>query len=101
MPPDLVICDLVMPGMDGFEVVEKLSESDLSADVPIMILTSQQLTDADRERLNGRVAGIMAKHDDLRANLERWLDRASRLSRTRRRSGATSLSRASEPELVA
>jgi CheY-like chemotaxis protein len=99
MKPDLVICDLVMPGMDGFEVVQQLSESDLPADVPIMILTSQQLTKADRERLNGRVAGIMSKQDDLRANLGRWLDRAARLSATRRRSGGTS-SLQPEPELI-
>jgi signal transduction histidine kinase/DNA-binding response OmpR family regulator len=107
MQPDLVICDLVMPGMDGFEVVQALAESDLPAQVPILILTSQQLSDADRERLNGRVAGIIQKSEDVRQNLDRWLSRASRLARRRREVdarpvvAASAASAASASELAA
>jgi signal transduction histidine kinase/CheY-like chemotaxis protein len=101
MRPDLVICDLVMPGMDGFEVVQALAESDLPAQVPIMILTSQQLSDTDRERLNGRVAGIVQKSEDLRVSLDRWFSRASRLARRRREIDAMPAVQAPPVELAA
>ena len=76
-PPDLVICDLVMPDMDGFEVVSRLSASEMPKDVPILILTGQTLTDADRDRLNGKVMEVMQKGDDFRPALSRWLRRAA------------------------
>ena len=79
-PPDLVICDLVMPEMDGFEVVSRLADSDMPKDVPILILTGQDLTSADRERLNGKVAAVMAKDGDPRPALATWLRRAAAAS---------------------
>jgi CheY-like chemotaxis protein len=82
-PPDLVICDLVMPEMDGFEVVNRLAESDMPKDVPILILTGQDLTPADRERLNGKVADVMQKDGDPRPALARWLRRAAAASARR------------------
>jgi CheY-like chemotaxis protein len=85
--PDLVICDLVMPGMDGFEVVRRLGESGIADDIPILILTAQELGRDDRERLNGRVADVVHKTGDPRTDLARWLRRATRTSRPRRSSG--------------
>jgi signal transduction histidine kinase/CheY-like chemotaxis protein len=78
--PDLVICDLIMPEMDGFEVVDRLAQSDMPKDVPILILTGQDLTVADRERLNGKVAAVMAKDGDPRPALANWLRRAAAAS---------------------
>jgi putative two-component system response regulator len=37
---DLVLCDLMMPGMDGFEVVQKIREGAVNADIPICMVTS-------------------------------------------------------------
>jgi signal transduction histidine kinase/CheY-like chemotaxis protein len=82
-PPDLVICDLVMPDMDGFEVVNRLAESDMPKDVPILILTGQELTADDRLRLNGLVADVMQKDGDPRPQLGRWLRRAAAASHRR------------------
>jgi CheY-like chemotaxis protein len=82
-PPDLVICDLIMPDMDGFEVVNRLAESDMPKDVPILILTGQELTADDRRRLNGLVADVMQKDGDPRPQLGRWLRRAAAASRRR------------------
>jgi signal transduction histidine kinase/DNA-binding response OmpR family regulator len=82
-PPDLVICDLVMPDMDGFEVVNRLANTDMPKDVPILILTGHELTAADRERLNGKVADIMQKGGDPRPALGRWLRRAAAASSRR------------------
>jgi signal transduction histidine kinase/CheY-like chemotaxis protein len=76
-PPDLVICDLVMPDMDGYEVVDRLQADETTRDTVILILTGQELSSTDRERLNGKVAQIIAKGDDPRPALSSWLRRAA------------------------
>jgi DNA-binding response OmpR family regulator len=37
--PDIVILDLQMPGMNGFQVCEQLKENQLTADIPVILLT--------------------------------------------------------------
>jgi len=75
-PPELVICDLVMPDVDGYEVVDQLRASPATQDATILILTGQQLSAADRERLNGKVAAVLSKAGDPRPALAKWLERA-------------------------
>jgi signal transduction histidine kinase/DNA-binding response OmpR family regulator len=82
-PPDLVICDLLMPDMDGYEVVERLHANETTKDVTILILTGQDLSAADRERLNGKVAEVVHKGDDPRPAFAQWLRRASAAARRR------------------
>lgn len=60
-PPDFIILDLMMPGMTGFEVVERLRADPRTAAVPILIYTSKDLTADERARLNRHVQGIRAK----------------------------------------
>ena len=48
--PDLIILDLFMPGMDGFEVCKKLKEGPGSADIKILIYTGDE-SDENRERI--------------------------------------------------
>jgi CheY-like chemotaxis protein len=74
--PDLVICDLVMPDLDGFGVVGKLKSDPVTADIPIIILTGHDLSAADKRRLNGKVLGIVSKGPDAQAGLRAWLVRA-------------------------
>ena len=74
--PDLVICDLVMPELDGFGVVGELKADPVTSDIPIIILTAHVLSVADKRRLNGKVLGIVAKGPDAQAGLRAWLARA-------------------------
>ena len=51
-----------MPGMnDGFDVAEELGLDNPAANVPILVLTSIDLSHADRERLSGKVWRITGK----------------------------------------
>ncbi len=75
MTPDLVILDLLMPGMDGFAVAEALRADPLTAAIPILVLTSATLTAADKERLNAHVSALAQKGE---------IDRAAFLDLVRR-----------------
>jgi len=83
-PPDLVICDLLMPDMDGYEVVDRLHANAATRDVTILILTGQEISMADRQRLNGKVAEIVHKGGDARPAFLKWVRRASTAGRRRR-----------------
>jgi signal transduction histidine kinase/CheY-like chemotaxis protein len=77
--PDLVICDLVMPDLDGFGVVAALKADPATAEIPIIILTGHDLSAADKRRLNGKVLRIVAKGADAQAALKAWLVRVNPL----------------------
>jgi Amt family ammonium transporter len=67
--PDLILLDLMMPRMDGFEVISALRSTSLWRSVPIVVLTAMDLSAADRLRLNGYVEKVLQKgayeHDEL------------------------------------
>ena len=73
--PSAVLLDLLMPGMDGFEVVEALRADPDTKSVPVVILTSKSMTPQDKERLQGRITYVARKTEfDLSglAGLLRW-----------------------------
>ena len=61
MQPDLVLLDLMMPEVTGFDVVEALRADEKTREVPIMVLTAANLTEADKRQLNGRVSQILSR----------------------------------------
>ena len=69
--------------MEGYEVVNQLHAHESTKDVTILILTGQEISVADRERLNGKVADVVHKGGDPRPAFARWLRRASAASRRR------------------
>jgi PAS domain S-box-containing protein len=59
--PDLIVLDLMMPEVSGFDVVAALHENPDTASIPILVVTAKHITAEDRERLNGYVMTIMEK----------------------------------------
>ncbi len=61
--PDLIVLDLMMPGMDGFTVLEKLKEDPKTARIPVIVSTAKILTPGEKARLQGRIQALMQKGD--------------------------------------
>ncbi len=59
--PAAVLLDLMMPEMDGFELVEALRANEAWQGIPIVVLTAKDVTAADRERLSGSATSIVLK----------------------------------------
>jgi PAS domain S-box-containing protein len=59
--PDLIVLDLMMPDVNGFDVVEALSDRPDTAGIPILVVTAKQITAEDRAKLNGAVTTILEK----------------------------------------
>jgi CheY-like chemotaxis protein len=59
--PHLIVVDLLMPDVSGFEVVQGLRENPLTADIPMFIVTVKDLTSEDKQRLNTLASAVMRK----------------------------------------
>jgi CheY-like chemotaxis protein len=59
--PDLILLDLMMPEMDGFEFLEELRRKDEWCSIPVVVVTAKELTEEDRQRLNGYVERVIQK----------------------------------------
>jgi CheY-like chemotaxis protein len=60
-PPDLVLLDLMMPGLDGFGVLEAMRQGETTRNIPVIVLTARVLSEADMARLNNGVATVLGK----------------------------------------
>ena len=76
--PDIVLLDLNMPKMDGFEFAEAMRSDPRWQDVPIVVLSARSLTSEDRQRLNGNVQRILSKGGLDRTGLLREIRKAIR-----------------------
>jgi len=61
--PDLILLDLTMPGMDGFEFVAELRRRQEWRAIPIVVITGKSLTNEDRQKLEGHVQKVLLKGD--------------------------------------
>jgi signal transduction histidine kinase/DNA-binding response OmpR family regulator len=73
--PDVVILDLMMPGMSGFEVAGALKANAATANVPILVLTAKEISADDRKALQSQVASFVRKGVSAREQLVREIRR--------------------------
>jgi threonine synthase len=75
-PPDLMILDLMMPGLDGFAVLDAIRKQPSTAAIPVVVVTAKELTPAEERRLQGRIRRLMTKGEFLSEDLLGEIDRA-------------------------
>jgi signal transduction histidine kinase/DNA-binding response OmpR family regulator len=71
--PNLILLDLMMPRVTGFDVVEALRADETTRSIPVMVLTAKELTVADKQALNGHVAAIFQRQSVAGAELVGWI----------------------------
>ena len=59
--PDLVITDLMMPAVDGFQVIEMIKSDEKLAHIPIIVVTAKELTPRERDQLSGQIMTLLQK----------------------------------------
>jgi CheY-like chemotaxis protein len=73
---DLIICDLQMPGVDGFALLAGLDQEPSTQGIPVLALTAPDLSDADRLRLTGKVIGTVPR-GSAADGVREWIDLAA------------------------
>lgn len=61
--PDILVLDLMMPNIDGFQVLSKLRNDPETRDLPTIIVTAKDLTEEDKAKLMGKVSSVITKSD--------------------------------------
>lgn len=79
--PDLILLDLMMPDVSGFDVVDRLRAQPATSDTPIIIVTAKELTAEDKARLNGHVTALLQKGAFAAVDLVSWLNKILAQSR--------------------
>jgi len=59
--PDLILLDLMMPEMDGFQFLDEIRQRKDWQAIPVIVITAKELSAEDRQRLNGSVEKILQK----------------------------------------
>src|SRR4051794_28031026 len=60
-PPDLILLDIVMPEMDGYEVCRRLKSHPVSHDIPVLFLTAQDEAEDERRGFEAGAVDYIAK----------------------------------------
>jgi adenylate cyclase len=60
--PDVILLDLMMPEMDGFQLVATLQKDTAWRDIPVIVITALDLDAKDRERLNSGIQSVLVKN---------------------------------------
>ncbi|HSM13406.1 MAG TPA: response regulator, partial [Thermoanaerobaculia bacterium] len=59
--PSVIVLDLIMEGMDGFQAAAELSRREETRSIPVLVYTARELDAEDRRRLTGRMTTLLQK----------------------------------------
>jgi len=62
-PPDVILLDLMMPEMDGFQVLQAIEADERLCGIPVIVVTAKELTKSEKERLGGQIQMLLEKGD--------------------------------------
>ncbi|MDX1583505.1 MAG: response regulator, partial [Thermoanaerobaculia bacterium] len=87
--PDLIILDLLMPRLNGFETLDYLHHDPITHDTPVIILTEKELSEKERESIEHQILGLFSKHPKAREEfIERLHELLERRSSTQTAAGS-------------
>jgi signal transduction histidine kinase/DNA-binding response OmpR family regulator len=86
--PAVILLDLMMPEMDGFEVLDALAAHPQWREIPVIVITAKQLTAAERERLLGQARKVIEKGGASRLDIVAAINEAVRRRPVRAAVGA-------------
>jgi len=76
--PDMVLLDLMMPGLDGFGLLEIMKSEKELKDIPVIVVSAKELTPTERKRLAGQAQSLLQKgtftDQDLLGDIQAVLD---------------------------
>ncbi|GAB6989698.1 PAS domain-containing hybrid sensor histidine kinase/response regulator [Paenibacillus pini] len=79
--PSLILLDLMMPDMDGFQFIDELSKQGAWSGIPIVVVTAKTITSEERQKLSCNVKNIIQKgtydNNSLLAEIQRFLSKAT------------------------
>jgi CheY-like chemotaxis protein/nitrogen-specific signal transduction histidine kinase len=76
LPFDAILLDLIMPEMSGFEVLQKLKADERLNKIPVMVMSSKDLSDEESELLKRDATALFKKHGDWKEPLLQQLRKA-------------------------
>jgi DNA-binding response OmpR family regulator len=79
--PELVVLDLILPGVDGFQLLDEWRKQERTAELPILILTSKDLSQEEREYLRANVGALFSKQEHWQGALIRKMQQVVPLSK--------------------
>jgi threonine synthase len=67
--PDLILLDLMIPGLDGFKLLDIMKADVALRDIPVIVITAKDLTSRDYKRLSGRIESLLQKGEFMEEEL--------------------------------
>jgi CheY-like chemotaxis protein len=76
--PAIILLDLMMPEMDGFEFLDTFKHNSAWRDIPVIVITGMSLTTTERDRLRGQVQKVIAKGSSTQVDIAAAISEAVR-----------------------
>jgi CheY-like chemotaxis protein len=85
----LILLDLMMPEMDGFEFLTELRKKEAWADIPVVVVTAKDITAEEQARLDGHVKRVVQKGGLSREQLAKEIRTLARVAQAVDQAGSS------------